>query len=878
MSQFYELDSTKTSLRENWWWTRSWAVVISLLFKLFRHRITASSDDLTTESTLPFLVASLPEEIDSGFQPLADSFSKLGFQDPIYHLVEDPGSRTTVYWATFRHESSQHFARIHQRFWGVAAKSNRGIFPLFFTEFTDGSFDVSSAGKPDMEAPRTVRMNRMFRADVDSLWKSHLARVAQAPSHCEIRPVLNTGDLVDATERHHILVRNFHLARGIFRVRTPEEEAKAAQFSGALNDARASGVENPEVVAELVKLQEQSPTWTNSVWVLAGSILLFVAAGAARGNWKFTLWLVPAIFLHEAGHWIAMRLFKYRNLQMFFIPLFGAAVTGQHWNVPGWKKALVSLAGPLPGILLGALLGILALVLKKPFLNDAALVLLFLNGYNLLPILPLDGGHVLQAILFCRNRWLDLTFRVLAIIGLIGLSFAGMGRMLVYIAVPMAITLPVVFALGKVTDSLRLAPPPDPAPGEDRIPVESANIIIGAIKSVMPKGAGAKVLAQQTLTVFESLNAKPPSAPATILLLLMHGAGIFFVVVFGAFLLVTKQGPLKGFLDSAAMQPEHSFRCGTIRIMPPTAPGQRTSGGPTTLIVNTLSKSSKAVQAFESLGNQLPPGSKLTLLGDSLLLALPAGDDTLREHWFDRFQEFATNTFVALSNNPVSMSLSFIAPTAAGAANMEKELNEFFNVAGTMPLVPPWTPEALKPGFDEYLRARHAWHRMERAGSQVRTNAAVMAFYQKISLATKRGSATDVARLSDAQQKLVERLTTEEKEKLSHDPELKQFPQLVALHDQFAAINFTNRTARAATLNQVAPLLGSYTNAIGDYMSTSGFCFRNGLLVNISWLSMSTPDSRLPELMNWLCEQHCTAIHYNFNGSLQLGGDDDDRE
>jgi Zn-dependent protease len=89
------------------------------------------------------------------------------------------------------------------------------------------------------------------------------------------------------------------------------------------------------------------------IWILLGSMVAFMVLGAANWSWKFTLWLVPVLFLHEAGHWVAMRLFKYRNLRMFFIPMFGAAVMGRHWNVPGWKKALVSLAGPLSGIILG---------------------------------------------------------------------------------------------------------------------------------------------------------------------------------------------------------------------------------------------------------------------------------------------------------------------------------------------------------------------------------------------------------------------------------------------------------------------------------------------------------------------------------------------
>ena len=39
-----------------------------------------------------------------------------------------------------------------------------------------------------------------------------------------------------------------------------------------------------------------------------------------------------------------MRAFKYRNVQMFFIPFFGAAVTGRNFSVAGYKKAIVSLA------------------------------------------------------------------------------------------------------------------------------------------------------------------------------------------------------------------------------------------------------------------------------------------------------------------------------------------------------------------------------------------------------------------------------------------------------------------------------------------------------------------------------------------------------
>ena len=92
----------------------------------------------------------------------------------------------------------------------------------------------------------------------------------------------------------------------------------------------------------------------------------------------------------------------------------------------------------------------------RPRLIDGALLLLFVNGFNLLPILPLDGGHVLQDLLFCRNRWLDVAFRILAIIGLVALGIFGGMKLLMYVSIPLAMALPVIFKLSKVTDQVRL--------------------------------------------------------------------------------------------------------------------------------------------------------------------------------------------------------------------------------------------------------------------------------------------------------------------------------------------------------------------------------------------------------------------------------------
>ncbi|HEU5070413.1 MAG TPA: site-2 protease family protein [Verrucomicrobiae bacterium] len=555
MNDFYAIDSARVSHREYWWGTKSPLVIVGWIAKWLRLRIPSSTDDPNCTSTLPGQVEALPAEVMTRFQPLANELAALGFYDVAYHCFHDPGTQTTIYWATFLHESGVHFARLHQRLWGQAQRSDRGLFPMFFTEFTDGTFLVSSAGKPDLATPATVRMNRMPGSPCATLWAAHQQLVEAESAKKMPARIATPEEALAATERHHVLLRDFNLTRGVFRPRTTVEQTQAENYGAAMAQAQASGFQHPEVLAELERLQANKASWGNAIWILLLSIVAFVALGAARWNWKFTLWLIPVLLFHEAGHWLAMRIFRYRNLRMFFIPLFGAAVTGRHWNVPGWKKAIVSLAGPVPGILVGAVLAVVALIVQKPWLSEGTFILLILNGFNLLPVLPLDGGHVLHATLFCRNRWLDIGFRCAAILGLFLLGLAGLGRFLIYIAVALGLGLPLAFKQSKVVDQMRKTALPPPQLDSDRIPPETAQAIITSLKAEQPKGMSNKMLAQQTLAVYETLNAKPPGALATLGLLAVHGGAFFLAVVF-CFLLVNGREPTRTWsYNSATRKP-----------------------------------------------------------------------------------------------------------------------------------------------------------------------------------------------------------------------------------------------------------------------------------------------------------------------------------
>lgn len=873
MSLFYTIDSTRVSHREYWWGNRSPLVVLGWMLKWLRVPINSSTDDPNTETTLPFVLETLPPEIFQEFSPLTQALNGLGFSDPVYHGIYDPITGTTIYWATFRHESGRHFARIHYRFWSRSANPRRALFPMFFTTFTDGTFLVSSSGKPDMDVPPTVRMNRRPFIAPERLWEMHQQALAPLDQGHNVELVHTREDLVNLTERHHILLRDFHLNRGVFRLPTAAEQALTDAYHNKVNEAQAEGLEHAEILAELQQLQEKKPSW-NSAWpLLLLSLLVFYFLRSTTWDWHFMLLLIPILFFHEAGHWVAMRIFRYRNLRMFFIPFFGAAVTGQHWNVPGWKKAIVSLAGPLPGIILGSVLGIMGLISNQPLLIKLSLLMVGLNAYNLVPVLPLDGGHIMQAVLFCRNRWLSLAFQIMAIVGLVLLGITGLIRFLFYLAIPMAIALPVMFKLGKVTDELRTLPVPPPLPGEDRVPTAMAQAIITRLKSEFPRNITNKTLAQYTLQVFETLNARPPSVLATIGFLAVQGGALLFSVILFIVLFIGKNGSLAEFASAALRQPQHSYVCGSVQARQGTNAVLALAAARDQWVA-IFTRSADAETEFASLKPSVPADGRLVCFGDSVLLALPSSDDAAREKWFQQLQAATTNVFVAVSNQPVAVHLYFIAPTTAVATNLTLDLSDYLEAGLGQNLIAPWSLEAQKPNFATYRQARRDWAKIKAAMVEVALDGALADISKQIRIANRHGARAEVKRLTADYEQLQTKLRAKARDQLRAGTASRGLDELLDLNAQLEALDFTNRTERAALTQQVAQHLGTVTSDGTDTAArvleagaAVGAVQQNGLVVEIVWAQLTDATASLPELGNWLCDQHCIGIKYDLYDS-----------
>jgi Zn-dependent protease len=129
----------------------------------------------------------------------------------------------------------------------------------------------------------------------------------------------------------------------------------------------------------------------------SASMLVSIAAYSLIWGWKFAAGFVALLFVHEMGHVIQMRREGVRPSWMVFVPFLGAAVGARSLGGSALAEARVGLAGPVLGTLGTLVVAGIYLATGEDFWRALAFVGFFLNLFNLLPVLPLDGGRAMAA-------------------------------------------------------------------------------------------------------------------------------------------------------------------------------------------------------------------------------------------------------------------------------------------------------------------------------------------------------------------------------------------------------------------------------------------------------------------------------------------------
>jgi Zn-dependent protease len=162
------------------------------------------------------------------------------------------------------------------------------------------------------------------------------------------------------------------------------------------------------------------PHWEQPAPTLGRSLInlgLFVSVFYFLFHWElnFILVLTGAVIFHELGHFTAMKIFGYKKLHINFIPFLGAYASGMKKEISQKQSAIIFLAGPVPGIIVGILLFFLGSGTYSPQLRSYGMILCILNMFNCLPVYPLDGGRLLQTLFLEKSEKISEIFLILSI-------------------------------------------------------------------------------------------------------------------------------------------------------------------------------------------------------------------------------------------------------------------------------------------------------------------------------------------------------------------------------------------------------------------------------------------------------------------------------
>ncbi|PMG79338.1 Zn-dependent protease [Shewanella sp. 10N.286.51.B7] len=139
---------------------------------------------------------------------------------------------------------------------------------------------------------------------------------------------------------------------------------------------------------------------------------MLAAASVAAYSWlfsiEFALALIACLVIHEYGHIKAMKHFGMKTKGIYLIPFMGGlAVSDERINTR-WQNVVISIMGPTFGLIMSIGCMIAYWVTGNIFFAGLASFNALLNLFNLLPILPLDGGHILKSITFSMNSMVGL--------------------------------------------------------------------------------------------------------------------------------------------------------------------------------------------------------------------------------------------------------------------------------------------------------------------------------------------------------------------------------------------------------------------------------------------------------------------------------------
>lgn len=901
---FYKIHYAFGTWKEFFWSTRNpllwpFLLIVAIVIKVFRVSPAGSTDDPPVHSLEPFRTKS--ESLSNEVRTIADQLQDLRFIEPVAHHVNDTYHGTEIETLTFRHPDGNAVAKAYRRVWNKVRPAKTYLSCSIITQFSDGTFLVTTSAQPDMIWPKDrIDLRRNTNASPDELWEAHQAVLRDEHHSKSVNPARSQAATTEIVESHHDALREFHVGRGIFKEMTSAEDqrARSGYFVAPTSDVASDASAEPstaaglarhgDVLEEIERQRTKKPSWVSAIVILVISIALFMGIGSVTWSWDFVMMLIPVLFVHELGHYVAMKLFGYQNVKMFFIPLFGAAVSGRHYNVTAWKKVLVSLAGPVPSIVLAIALGSAGLFMEDGNrLIDIAFFTILLNGLNLLPLLPFDGGWVVHSLVFSRHHLLDGIFRAATAVLLITISALSGDMLLVGLGVFMLLGVKAALRSGRIVKELRSENLPLPSDDSPEIPVESATKILDRVEEHFPPHTlNTKTRAGLVQSIFESINSPPPGIAATLLLGGLYCVSLIATVAFAFVLVLGKSTTFDDLLDISAAAPETPYACESSQLWEGANVAEALATDEVTLFAEFDNEQS-AQDTFEKIRKQLPATAAIRLFGRAVLVAVPTADDLTRKQTLALLESKTDNVQVQSEEFSVPFSLICIAPSNESAEQITSDLDQYLTATYTATnLIPPWSPtqtltddqrlarrtldgvqlfeDDMSEGQDQELEQLYA--RQQRLMSDIREM-------------IRRGDSKDLEKARKEINTLGKQIQQRQFDVLKNSGEFDN--ELIDLYatqpsypdgdvadgekiDAYRAEMQTWRQEMAQRLGALPVTTEVTRSPLLRYAAHGGGASRAGLLLRLDYVRFHRPIDGVTALTDWLCSQNCIDLKYRF--------------
>lgn len=417
----------------------------------------------------------VPSDVRRRMAPWLNRMGHFGFRQMQLFRLDSAGYAEGFRWI-LANEEEKTFATVE---WTVPVSGAGPRVSLsMFTALRDGTLIVTLDRRVTRHPPAWWQDVQQYFGTVTAQWKLHYSRIRNEQGR--ILPALDKLiDMLEADEaaRHEAMVKGGEFTPSrqdpdVLRLRVTRLPSRVLPFLGDLFRGRFFGsctrrdvaapakakVEEVERIGGAVGMSlnqavEQDLTRYRAliavrsspldhlrrIVLLLGTVAFFILLFGREQPVQTALTVILLSALHEAGHWLPMRLFGYRGTSPLFIPFTGATEHARKLHAPAWQQLVVLLGGPLPGLIAG--LAMLAYGYFSPdtplWLIDAAGMAVALNALHLLPVLPMDGGKVIDLLVFRDLPLLRPFFTVTASLSAFAAALVLKSRVLRYIAMAM---------------------------------------------------------------------------------------------------------------------------------------------------------------------------------------------------------------------------------------------------------------------------------------------------------------------------------------------------------------------------------------------------------------------------------------------------------